>query len=141
VTVGVVVTVVALIWLALNNGAGHGSGLPFNMFVAPGGFGALAWPIAFALCGLPRRWALMTLGGVCVVLCLHNVCAWSLYEIDQDSERVNMLSLAGHNPTMRAMMRIDLAGTYAVQAILVCYAVARVVWWRRARQSTSVGQP
>lgn len=119
------VTGAALAFLAANNAAGHGSALPFNMFVAPGGFGIAVWPLGFAICGLPRKWSLAVLVCVIALLCLHNYFAWCVYDADAGAERSNLHSLTARNSTMSAMIGIDLVGAYAVQAFLVIFAIGR----------------
>ena len=123
--VGVLVTGFAAVVFVAANGAGHGTALPFDMFSAPGHFGLLAWPVAFALCGLPRRWAGRAFLVVLAILIAHNVCAWYAYSIGHDAERERTLSLVNTNPLVSFIVYGGLLGAYAVQLFLLAHAALR----------------
>ncbi len=88
-TVGGALALFGMSVAALGNAAGHGSALPFNMFVAPGGAGMVVWPITFAAMGLPRKVLHFALPCVVAIIAVHMVSAGWLY-FSESAEREYM---------------------------------------------------
>lgn len=74
---------------AIFNAAGHGSALPFRMFIGPAGLGLAVWPLSFAATGVPHQYRLKALLVVVWLIALH--CLAALFVLMGDGARLSGL--------------------------------------------------
>lgn len=80
---GAGLAIAALIWGSIWTGAGHGTGLPADVFAAPGNFGLLVWPVSFAMMALPRRLLPFGLVAVLALISGHALAAYHEYQTNE----------------------------------------------------------
>lgn len=80
---GAGLAIAALIWGSIWTGAGHGTGLPADVFAAPGNFGLLVWPASFAMMALPRKLLPFGLVAVLAMISGHAFAAYHEYQTNE----------------------------------------------------------
>jgi hypothetical protein len=74
-----VASVIVTFFLAALTGAGHGSGVPFEVYLAPFGLGLIALPMMILAIGVPRRWLYLSLAFVLLLLAVRIAGAGFVY--------------------------------------------------------------